>query len=75
MKLATFAALLLLASCMKVEPTLVVDQCALLEYQQECETTVGGELGTPEELEACMDKAKREAVRIRAGVPSQCRPA
>lgn len=64
---------LALIGCTQTEPTLMVDQCALEEYRQECEVTAGSELGTPDELEACLAKAKREAVRIRAGVPAQCR--
>jgi len=76
MRFAIVAMLLALPGCHRApaQPAdLVVDQCALEEYRQECEMTAGGELGTPEGLQACFAKARTEALRIWAGVPAQCR--
>lgn len=54
-------------------PDLIVDRCALEEYRNECEMTMSDDRGTPQELQACFEKAKQEALRIRAGVPASCR--
>lgn len=62
-------ALLLLAACAPAPDPVAVDQCALREYLEECET----ELATPEEAAACRLKAPKEATRVLAGIPAECR--
>lgn len=54
------------------QSSLATDHCALTEYRQECDVSVGGEDYLPEELQACYRKAETEAVRIAAGIPEGC---
>ena len=66
------ALLLLLSGCMPAqEAQVAVDQCALKEYLEECDS----DLATPEEQADCRRRAPKEATRVAAGIPPQCRGA
>lgn len=64
------AALLLTVAAPAQKPDLIVDQCDLTEYRQECDFTV--DESQKDQLQACYAKAAREATRIRAGVTADC---
>lgn len=75
LRLGAALLLILLASCTQPsaqEPDLIVDQCYLTEFQNECHQGFGGENDNPELRAVCMERAKQQATRIRAGVPPEC---
>jgi hypothetical protein len=66
---AIFLALLLLAACSPTPEPVAVDGCMLKEYLSECES----EMLEPDEYAACQRKAPKEATRLLAGIPQECR--
>lgn len=70
--LMSLMALAALAAC-SAEPDLgaqlAIDRCAL----RDSEATCSEELMTPDEVAACMARARGEALRFPAGIPPQCR--
>jgi hypothetical protein len=60
---------LLLAACAPATEPVAVDACMLKEYLSECES----ELLTPDEYATCQRRAPKEATRLLAGIPQECR--
>jgi hypothetical protein len=59
------------AACTPAPPQapVAVDHCELREYLEECAASAA----TPEEEAACRLRAPKEAIRIAAGIPPECR--